>query len=170
MLLRKEKCSAINNTMRIFIAYIISVLAFVCLPGIVQADWINPRDELYQTPYRNFSPVFFPSCLPSRGDITAYYPTGIHGIPGDIALYDGADIVYSMGNDNYLQCYCPPQGVMGKQTNWLSSKNITQEEKMNLLQLGWYYIPSGKDWGLADESYLTLTTTQLSCVRPLSPR
>lgn len=145
------------------------VVAFFVISTTVQADWIDPREDKFQTPYRGFE-AFFPKCPPSRGDVVAYYPSGIHGIPGDFTTHTGADIVYALGNDNYLQCYCPEEGKIGIQVNWLSTGNLTPEEVNNLIQHGWYYIPNGADWGLASKPYVTHNISRIMCVRPLAPR
>lgn len=138
-------------------------------PAVAKADWIDPRDPKFQTPYRSLMP-FFPKCFPSRGDLVASYPTGVHGIPGDPATYTGSDKVYSLGNNNYLQCYCPEKGVMGIQVNWLSTNNLTEGQNQFLRKLGWYFVPSGSDWGLSEESYLTRRIDQIMCVQPFDFR
>ncbi|TAL60560.1 MAG: hypothetical protein EPN88_15760 [Bacteroidetes bacterium] len=149
---------------------IISLLMTIYAAALpVRADWIDPRQEQFQTPYRGFE-AFFPKCPPSRGEVVAYYPTGTHGIPGDFTTHTGADIVYALGNDNFLQCYCPEMGTVGIQVNWLSTGNLTSEEIDKLIQHGWYQIPNGADWGLAAEPYLTYNISRIMCVRPLAPR
>lgn len=150
-----------------------SLLVFLAglfmFPSIAKADWINPRDAQYQTSYRSLIP-FFPKCFPSRGDIVASYPTGVHGVPGDPATYLGSDKVYSLGNNNYLQCYCPEKGVIGIQVNWLSTNNLTADQIQWYMKLGWHYVPSGADWGLSGEPYLTNRIDQIMCVQPFGAR
>lgn len=137
----------------------------------VSADWINPRDPKFESVYRTINAPFFPKCLPSRGTVVANYSTGPHSIPNDPVTHFGADIVYDLGNSNFLQCFCPDTGdTVGVQTDWLAAGNLPQDQIDNLLSRGWFFIFNGKDWGLTEQPYLTLNITQIMCVRPITPR
>lgn len=130
------------------------------------ADWIDPRADRYQTPYRSIDPTFFPSCPHVRGAIKAYYSTGTHAIPGRDGTLTGADIVYDQGNFNATQCFCPTTGKEGIQTNWLSTHTLSENERDWLLHNGWIKITSGTSWGLHSGEYLAKNTSFM-CLRPL---
>lgn len=108
-----------------------------------------------------FIPPAFSSCPGGSGDIKANYPEGQHAIVGVTGLQFGSDKVFSIGNNNYVQCFCPPQGS-GTQTNWLAANNISQVDKNNLITQGWVLIPNGADWGLEPIPYLALNSS-FSC-------
>lgn len=148
---------------------LVFLVGLFVFPSFAKADWIN-RDEMRnQTPYRSLTP-FFPKCSPSRGDVVASYPFGVHGIPGDPATYVGSDKVYALGSNNYLQCFCPETGVNGIQVNWLATNNLTADQMQFYMNFGWYYIPNGANWGLAQEPYLTHRIDQIMCVQPFGAR
>lgn len=108
-----------------------------------------------------FIPPSFPACPGGSGNIKANYPEGQHAIVGVTGLQFGSDKVFSIGDNNFLQCYCPPQGS-GTQTNWLSANNISQVDKNNLITQGWVLIPNGADWGLEPIPYLAKNSS-FSC-------
>jgi len=114
--------------------------------------------------YAGYSPdvPYFPKCPNPGGTQTAYYAQGWHWIVGQPVLKWGADSVHYIGNDNYVQCYCPlnqnnvwstnlSQGI---QTNWLKAGNVSQSQKTQLLSLGWILVQNGADFGLKSEQYL----------------
>jgi hypothetical protein len=89
-------------------------------------------------------PVVFPSCtdkLPASGD-KAHYTSGVHQIVGG-ALLAGSDDVYSLANNNYLQCFCPEVGTQGIQTNWLKTDSAIA---------GWLFL-NGEQWNLGNVNY-----------------
>ena len=85
----------------------------------------------------------FPSCLAPTGTVVASYASGTHGIVGSNETYTGSDTVYSLGEGNYVQCFC--DNGRGIQTNWW--KTNTSDEN-------WISIPNGENWGLESGSYL----------------
>lgn len=105
------------------------------------------------TAYAYTVPVF-PSCANPSGNIKVEYVTGQHAIVGESSLRVGADKVYSLFDGNTLQCFCPDNGE-GIQTNWWKiTGNLSQNDINSLKNQGWYYIPSGRDWGLSSDPYL----------------
>lgn len=108
-----------------------------------------------------FIPPSFPACPGGSGNIKANYPEGQHAIIGVTGLQFGSDKVFSIADNNFLQCYCPPQGS-GTQTDWLAADNISQVDKNNLITQGWVLIPNGADWGLQPIPYLAKNSS-FSC-------
>lgn len=105
------------------------------------------------TPVYAIEPTrIFTSCLTPTGNVIANYPDGTHGIVG-FDSREGRDVVYSLGNDNAMQCFCSPQNT-GIQTNWMSTKGLSEDEVKVFKSQGWIYVPSGHPWGLAEGSYL----------------
>jgi len=91
----------------------------------------------------------FPSCesyLGKPGDI-AHYTSGMHQIVGG-SLLSGSDDVYTLANNNFLQCFCPVDGNTGVQTNWLRSDHEIS---------GWLFV-NGSDWNLGNYSYAAQNT------------
>ncbi|OGD10650.1 hypothetical protein A2397_00065 [Candidatus Amesbacteria bacterium RIFOXYB1_FULL_44_23] len=89
----------------------------------------------------NFS---FPSCesfLSQPGD-RAHFTSGTHQIVGG-PLLQGSDDVYSLADHNFLQCFCPPEGNQGIQTNWLRSSEPIS---------GWFF-EDGAQWNLDNYKY-----------------
>jgi len=96
------------------------------------------------TPTPAPTPFIFPSCeslLPTPGD-KAHYPTGLHQIVGG-SLTEGSDDVYSLDQNNFVQCFCPSDGDQGIQSNWLR-----QDESID----GWFFL-NGTQWDLGDLNY-----------------
>lgn len=104
----------------------------------------------------------FMSCInPQAGDLKAAYPYGTHWIFGESTLRVGSDYVYSKGNDNYVQCYCPVDGEKafnnvnnGIQSNFVKVSNLTDAQKGDLMRAGWRWLANGADFGLKPEPYL----------------
>ena len=96
----------------------------------------------------------FPSCPNRGGETVASYSTGDHAIVSIEGLKKGSDSVYSQGNDNFAQCYCPTDSASGIQTNWLAAGQISKEDQNDLITKGWVLIPNGADWGLSAQPYL----------------
>lgn len=114
------------------------------------------------TVFANYQLPSFDSCHNPSGDVQADYPVGQHAIVGINGLQNGSDKVFSNGNDNYTQCFCPPAGNTGIKTNWLAAGNISKEDKNVLITQGWIYIENGADWGLSSQPYLA-KNIEFSC-------
>ena len=87
------------------------------IPTITPIPTPTPQPLPTPTPANVFN---FPSCeslLSQPGDV-AHYTAGMHQIVGG-SLLSGNDDVYSLANNNFLQCFCPAVGNLGIQTNWL---------------------------------------------------
>ena len=95
----------------------------------------------------------FPSCLAPQGTLKVQYESGNHGIAGDTQTYSGKDAVYTISDNNLMQCLCRDNGA-GTQTNWLKASNFSDSEIANLKVDGWIYIPNGSAWGLENVPYL----------------
>lgn len=95
----------------------------------------------------------FPSCAAPSGQVIASYPDGVHGIVGSANTYTGNDTVYQLSDSTLIQCFCGPDG-QGVQTNWWKASSLTEEEIEILKSQGWYYIPDGSLWGLANDPYV----------------
>jgi hypothetical protein len=96
----------------------------------------------------------FPSCANPTGTLIVSYESGIHGIVGSTAEYSGSDAVYQTSKTTLIQCFCPEEGSEGIQTNWWKFSGLTQSDINTLKNLGWFYIPSGAEWGLKSDPYL----------------
>lgn len=105
----------------------------------------TPTPTLQPSPSPSPTPGFvFPACvsvLPKPGD-KAHYTTGFHQIIGGSLLF-GSDDVYSLAQNNFLQCFCPATGNLGIQTNWLRTT-----QSIN----GWFFV-NGSQWNLGNFSY-----------------
>jgi hypothetical protein len=101
--------------------------------------------------------AYFTSCLTPVGTITANYPTGSHGIIGQ-GSQNGADTVYSLANDNAMQCFCGSNG-QGIQTNWLNASNLSSDQIKVYQNKGYIYVPDGTPWGLSNNPYLAQNIT-----------
>lgn len=113
-------------------------------------------------------PPQFPSCtekiFTQPGD-KAHYTSGVHGIPG-VGNLEGSDDVYSLSNDNFLQCFCPINGTTGIQSNWwrVGYLNLSETEYSTFLGSGWLK-ENGSGWNLVDDTYL-IKNSNFSCVQP----
>lgn len=115
----------------------------------------NAKAE-YEINQNDFS---FPSCeslIANPGDV-AHYDNGIHQIVGG-PLLEGSDDVYSVGDGNFTQCYCPVTGSEGIQTNWLRT-----EEPID----GWFF-EFGEQWNLG-EYYYAAQNSSFSCQTSQQP-
>lgn len=96
----------------------------------------------------------FPLCIEMTKDgDKAHYAEGLHQIV-DGPLLSGSDAVYVLDDGNFLQCFCPEEGVQGVQTNWLDASGLEDEEIAALQEQGWHLIENGPDWGLPSQHYL----------------
>jgi hypothetical protein len=133
--------------MKKFVALTIILLISLFFTEAVKAEFIIPS---------------FDSCHNPVGSVQADYSTGQHAIVGVIGLQNGSDKVFSNGNNNYTQCFCPSSGNGGIKTNWLAAGNISKEDKNVLITQGWNYIENGTDWGLSNQPYLA-KNIEFSC-------
>ncbi len=105
--------------------------------------------------------VQFPSCPNPGGTVRGGYDTGTHWIPGYSDLKTGSDYVYDIGNNNFVQCYCP-EGAKdtynninnGLQTNWIKADKISDAQRGYLLRTGWKLVEKGEEFGLPAGEYL----------------
>ena len=95
----------------------------------------------------------FPSCTNPQGELKASYDTGIHGVPGDSNAYTGSDHVYTLNNEQTLQCLCAESGN-GIQTDWLKVGQLSEEMQKSYETQGYTYIPNGAAWGLQHTGYI----------------
>lgn len=103
----------------------------------------------------------FPSCTDFAGQIKVSYSSGEHAIVGEQGLKSGSDKVFTLNNNNYLQCFCPPSGS-GVQTDWLAAGGLTQSEINDLVTRGWHFIENGASWGLNPGPYMARNSS-FSC-------
>lgn len=94
----------------------------------------------------------FPNCPNPGGSLRVSYSSGVHGIPGKIERFEGSDHVYTIDEDQVVQCYCAPNGS-GIQTNWWKVGSLDQDQISMLEKMGWIYIPNGELWGLDSSAY-----------------
>lgn len=116
----------------------------------------------------------FSRCPMVNGSVVASYNDGWHWIPGISQLQWGKDVVYSIGNNNYIQCFSSLKQNSsyhlqslwrtnrGTQTNWLSVSNMNSNTKQLLLQRGWMDISDGSAFGLPGGEYLAKNSTFFS--------
>lgn len=135
---------------------VISSLATV----VTIASLFFPFSASAWTTGQNFD---FGMCPTPGGQVVASYNDGYHWIAGESFLRWGSDKVYSKGNDNYTQCYCPevvntqtPDNTKpGIQSDWLKESNISPAMATALKSTGWIE-ENGADFGLTNEPYLVL--------------
>ncbi len=95
----------------------------------------------------------FASCLNPQGEVTAKYADGVHGIVGQPDGVRGEDTVYKNGSQDFVQCFCPPDGA-GIQTNWMNAANLSEDERKSFIYAGWNFVADGSAWGLTADPYL----------------
>lgn len=100
----------------------------------------------------------FPSCLNPQVVLRVSYDSGTHGIVGSGAVYTGTDRVYTVNENQLMQCFCSADG-RGIQTNWWKISSLDGEQIQTLKNMGWYYIPTGSSWGLLDVPYMAKNET-----------
>lgn len=96
----------------------------------------------------------FPSCSNPQGTLKVSYASGTHYIVGGSGV-SGSDAVYYTTDNALIQCFCADNGN-GIQTNWWKISSLSQDQIDQLVKLGWYYIPSGANWGLEDSPYMAI--------------
>ena len=95
----------------------------------------------------------FPQCEDTSNlQVKVEYKNGTHGVPGRGTNYTGYDTVYTLENDNYLQCLCPDEGN-GVQSDWLFVGN-NEYDIESYVSEGWVFVADGSLWGLVDGAYL----------------
>lgn len=103
--------------------------------------------------FPSINPVF-PPCPEGGGIVKEFYPEGWHWILGIEGNQFGADKVFNIGDNNFIQCYFPPNGTEGIQTNWFAANNLTQEDIDDFVSQGWTFVTEGYAWGLPVQFYL----------------
>jgi hypothetical protein len=111
--------------------------------------------------YPNTNNVSFGTCPNPGGNTVASYNDGWHAIVGSSTQQWGTDVVYSLGNNNYTQCFCPlklsgftPDYNTGIQSNWYKVDSlISDSTKQWFTNNGWTYISNGADYGLTSGAY-----------------
>lgn len=91
-----------------------------------------------------------PHCPKPGGELIVNYDSGLHQIPGN-GLLEGSDKVYRVGDNLFVQCYCPPQesGITtGIEAQWIHESYLTPEQEQFIQTLGWLKIEDGTQWGL----------------------
>ncbi len=79
----------------------------------------------------------------------------VHWIVGNSVLQSGADSVYSIGDNKFVQCFCPQSiSTPGIQSNWLPVSGIDSTQKQILLNSGWINVPDGSAFGLPSGEYV----------------
>lgn len=129
-----------------------------------RVEYKNYQDVLYSVPFAETS-IDIPSCtiptptptptpvplcetlLPVPGD-WAHYTEGWHQIVGEDAQRFGSDDVYSdstfsLGQNNFVQCFCPPELGQGIQTDWIRTEEPIDD---------WYFL-NGEQWNLGNFMY-----------------
>lgn len=114
----------------------------------IALSWISSAKTAYAISKPNF-----PSCLNPNADLIVSYSSGIHGVPGQTASYNGEDKVYKLSDGNVLQCLCTVNGD-GVHTNWWKVSSLTDDELNSLKAEGWILIPDGSLWGLEKTTYM----------------
>lgn len=94
----------------------------------------------------------FPSCSNPQGTLKVSYDSGTHFIVGGSGQ-SGSDAVYLTSDTTLIQCFCANSGS-GIQTDWWQAGSLSQSDIDQLVKLGWFYIPTGSNWGLEDTPYL----------------
>ena len=154
-----------------------SALGSSATPSVTPSPSVSPTPSVSPSPsvLPSPAPPIFPHCEDQngRGD-KSHYDSGSHWIVGD-GLVFGRDDVYSLGNQNYMQCFCPPTdqyvpGNEGIQTNWENAHTVNKPADRSGFFLVW-----GPDFGL-DQSWFYATgadmpspkTPNFDCGQPQS--
>ena len=109
-------------------------------------------------PASAYSVPDFGSCLNPQTSAEQVNSGSNHGVVGyDNQAFSGTDNIYSLSDNNVLQCLCTDDGD-GYQTNWLKADNIGEPDRKVLESQGWTYFSDAGSWGLSG-SYLAKTDT-----------
>lgn len=84
----------------------------------------------------------------------AHYDDGGHGIIGRNGLFYGSDDVYTVGDGNYVQCFCPNDSSDGIQTNWWYVEGRLTDDQITIYRNKGWILTLGHYWGLEDGRYL----------------
>ena len=93
------------------------------------------------------------SCLTPTGSVKVNYSNGNHGIVGNTNTYSGSDAVYTISENQLMQCFCPENGN-GIQTDWRKVSDLSSDEAKILKNEDWIEVQSGSPWGLDDSPYM----------------
>lgn len=145
------------NWKKFFLGNLIGLLLMGFLIGFINPTYADSTNWGQQPPS-------FPSCtnMPSSA-VQTWNSTGMNQIAGQSGQVYGTDTVYSIGNNNSVQCYCPNNnpGTQGIQTNWWGT-NLSNYS-------GWMFINnSNNQWGLGGASYLAQNSSFACNVPPPS--
>jgi hypothetical protein len=143
----KEKQMIKNRFLAIFLTMAVVLSAFLAtsfaVTTPVQAQDITSYEILRGIPV-------LPHCPNPGGEVIVSYDSGIHQIPGN-GLLEGSDKVYRVGDNLFVQCYCPQEESdidTGIEAQWIHESYLTPEQEQFLLNLGWLRIEDGTQWGL----------------------
>ncbi len=98
-------------------------------------------------------------CFNPGGQEIISFQDGWHAIVGSAQNMWGKDSVFDMGNNNFVQCFCPlprndERRTEGIQTDWLSAGNMSDAEIQQLLNSGWQLRHDGTSFGLPQNDFL----------------
>lgn len=100
------------------------------------------------------------SCPNPGGNQIANFQDGWHAIVGSSQNMWGKDTVQDMGNQNFVQCFCPlplngQQAVQnGIQTDWRFAGNMSTSEQQEWMNSGWQLRHDGTAFGLPQNDFL----------------
>lgn len=100
-------------------------------------------------------PPDFPSCVSPQGSLKVEYNQGTHGVIGNSNEFKGKDSVYTINENQTMQCLCTDNG-QGIQTNWWKISSLSESDIQILKNSGWFFIPNGALWGLDDAQYMAI--------------
>lgn len=136
--------------------------SFLIITFVLLSSALFPTAAFASSYLPNFS-----QCPNPGGNVVASYSDGWHWIVGNSTLQWGSDIVYSIGNNNFVQCFCPKDREgnltgMGTQTKWIYAANLSQDQQNDLKNKGWLWVADGNVFGLASGPYLAQNSS-FSC-------
>lgn len=129
---------------KIIVSLIGLLIISLLIPSISLATYSNHDKE---------NPADFTRCPDPGGTKVASYDEGWHWIVGESDLRWGSDNVYDIGEQRYVQCYCPTDDLKGIQTNWMPTSLVSDEKQEKLINKGWILV-DGADFGLPNIQYL----------------
>lgn len=126
---------------RLFITFLVVLFALSVRFNVPKAYAVVPPD--------------FPSCVNPQGSLKAQYNQGTHGVIGNTNEFKGKDSVYTMNENQTMQCLCTENG-QGIQTNWWKISGLSEPDIQILKNSGWFFVPNGALWGLDDAQYMAI--------------
>lgn len=99
-------------------------------------------------------------CPSPGGNQIANFQNGWHAIVGFPQNMWGKDMVSDMGNQNFVQCFCPlplngQQSMQnGIQTDWRFAGNMDANEQQQWMNNGWQLRHDGTAFGLPQNDFL----------------